>query len=283
MADLDLFRDFRRSVAGPTDDAQRRAAARLASAMEQEHGRGTRIPRLVRERPGRTVLAFAALVGAATAALFVSSPWKASPGFLERAEAALTPPAGTVVHMRWQETRSSTDATCKVTFAPSDMWIDVVPPYRYRGIVSELPDPTDPSPCVQGPTIEGGGTLDPKPVRGYLGPMDPTATYRKALENGMARDEGQTEIDGQIVEHIRVDDPNACPLAPDCEPIDVYVDPTTFHPVLMDNPNGRAPDGSRFRSVVRYLTYEYLPGTAANRALADIRAEHPARGSRTDG
>jgi hypothetical protein len=55
----------------------------------------------------------------------------------------------------------------------------------------------------------------------------------------------------------------------------VYVDPTTFHPVRIDNPNGLAPDGARFRSVVRYLTYEYLPGTAANRALADIRAQHP--------
>ena len=27
--------------------------------------------------------------------------------------------------------------------------------------------------------------------------------------------------------------------------------------------------------VLHYLTYEYLPGTAENRKLADIRARHP--------
>jgi hypothetical protein len=53
----------------------------------------------------------------------------------------------------------------------------------------------------------------------------------------------------------------------------VFVDPETFHPVRIENPNGNAP-GGRFTSVIRYLTYEYLPGTAENRALADIR-QHP--------
>jgi hypothetical protein len=42
-------------------------------------------------------------------ALLLTAPWSSSPGFLQRAEAALTPPAGTVLHMKWQLTTTSTD------------------------------------------------------------------------------------------------------------------------------------------------------------------------------
>ena len=59
-----------------------------------------------------------------------------------------------------------------------------------------------------------------------------------------------------------------------------YVDPETFHPVQFEWPNGfhiRPPDGPElnFDLVGRSLTYEYLPRTAANVALADIRAKYP--------
>ena len=39
MDELDLFRNFRRGVATPSADAQRRAFARLASALEEATGR----------------------------------------------------------------------------------------------------------------------------------------------------------------------------------------------------------------------------------------------------
>jgi len=39
MDELDLFRNFRRGVAAPSPDAQRRASARLASAFEEPMGR----------------------------------------------------------------------------------------------------------------------------------------------------------------------------------------------------------------------------------------------------
>lgn len=274
MVELDVFRHFRSGVAEPSADARERASVRLATAIQGGPRRTTSILRPVRERPGRVTLAFTAVAGATAVALFVSVPWKSSPGVLERAQAALTPPAGTVVHMRWQETRSSTDAACRVTFEPSEMWIDQAPPYRYRGIVNGLPVQGDPSPCASGPPIEGGGKLEPPPVRGYLGPGDPAAAFREALENGTARDEGQTQLDGRTVERIRFTDPRGCFVPePDCEPMTVFVDPETFYPVRIVNPNGNAPSG-RFSSDVRYLTYEYLPGNAENRALADIR-QHP--------
>ena len=63
-------------------------------------------------RRGYIVIACAALVGVSAIALFVSAPWKASPGFLERAQAALAPPAGTVLHMKWELGLGSIDRTC---------------------------------------------------------------------------------------------------------------------------------------------------------------------------
>ena len=84
------------------------------------------------------------------------------------------------------------DASCTVTFAPSEAWFDQDPPHRGRGIVTFLPDPADPSPCKSGPPVEGGGTRDTKesfifvppntlqPIRGgYLGPIDPSLRFEK--------------------------------------------------------------------------------------------------------
>jgi hypothetical protein len=52
----------------------------------------------------------------------------------------------------------------------------------------------------------------------------------------------------------------------------VYVDSDTFYPV---ETGGQAGVGKPVRVVTLYLTFEYLPRTAANLALTDIRAQHP--------
>ena len=57
---------------------------------------------------------------------------EASPGFLERAKAALAPPAGTVLHMKWEEGVGSIDRTCvftrfgpgMVSRGPHEAWVD---------------------------------------------------------------------------------------------------------------------------------------------------------------
>jgi len=286
MDELDLFRDFRRGVAAPSGDAQRRASARLTSAIEGRHARGTGVARLIRRRPGRTALAFAALAGVTAAALFVSTPWKSSPGFLERAQAALTPPAGTVLHMRWQATSSSAEYSCTVTHPVGEMWIDQAPPHRYRGRLGLPPLSQDPRRLACGSVTprEVGGTLDtqvpgPSGEPRYAGPPDPAAMLRQAISDGRAHDEGKTELDGRTVERIRVDPPDDC-FVPGCERdrIYLYVDPETFYPVQAEFTGGAFVllDGTvvRVDNVTRWLTYEYLPGTPANRALADIRA-HP--------
>jgi hypothetical protein len=53
-------------------------------------------------------------------------------------------------------------------------------------------------------------------------------------------------------------------------PTYAYVDPETFYPVEIHHPEFLG-----VRSVVRFLTFEYLPRTPANLELTDIRAQHP--------
>ena len=106
-----------------------------------------------------------------------------------------------------------------------------------------------------------------------------TTELRDAIREGNARVEDTTERDGRPVVRIRIDGPTNCPV-PGCEedPWYMYVDPDTFYPVRMESPHGylRTFEGiARFSTVQQYVTFQYLPRTAANAALADIRTQHP--------
>jgi hypothetical protein len=300
MDDLDLFRDFRSGVAAPSEDARRRAAARLQGAIEGKHRHGVGAMLLVRRRSGRTVLALAALAVVVGTALFVSAPWKNSPGFLERAQAALTPPAGTVLHMRWELGFNSIDPACVFTRSPTgtgwisrgphESWIDQTPPHRFRTIMAWA-DGSGECGSEAVKRDESGGDFDsgeelffvpPDTLAVWpLGkggrPPDPVKELRTAISAGRAHREGRTQLDGRIVERIRVDPPANCPKC-SREPSYTYVDPDTFYLVRRESPSLTARAGGavvQFRIVERYLTYEYLPRTAANVKLANIRAQHP--------
>lgn len=275
MDELDLFRDFRAGVAAPSDDAQRRASARLARAAGEQTPRAG-VLRLVTKRPGYSALALATLAGATAAALFLSAPWNDSPGFLERAQAALAPRAGTILHMKWEVTSTSTDPACTVERGPNEIWIDQAPPHRYRAVLSDVPPIPATSDllsraCSSGESFEIGGTLGAtfdtqdrlrfvppimlthEPLRfwvraddplaipgagGIPGPLWAPALLREAIGAGHAHDEGETQVDGRTLRRIRVEPPYACPL-PSCsrEPSYVYVDPETFFPVQAEGPN----------------------------------------------
>ena len=99
---------------------------------------------------------------------------------------------------------------------------------------------------------------------------------RDAISAGTAHDEGKTQLDGRTVERIRVDppSPSACPSCPQ-EPQYDYVDPETYYPVKVDGPGSTGVPGLKLRVVMRILAFEYLPRTAANLALTNIRAQHP--------
>jgi hypothetical protein len=98
---------------------------------------------------------------------------------------------------------------------------------------------------------------------------------RDALSAGEAVDEGKALLDGRTVERIRLG--GRCATCPNM-PTYAYVDPQTFDPIETDGPvvfqvPGRP--AATLHSVTHVLTYEYLPTTAANLALTNIRAQHP--------
>ena len=96
-------------------------------------------------------------------------------------------------------------------------------------------------------------------------PPDPVTELREAISAGRAHLEGRTQLDGRTVERIRIDSTYAC-FDPDagCASY-AYVDPETFNLVRTE----------RHGIIDRYLTFEYLPRTAANVALANIETQHP--------
>ena len=248
----------------------------------------------------RLLLTAATVAIAVAVALLVTAPWSSSPGFLARAQAALTPPAGTVLHLKWETTSTWTRSFCTVTHAQGEVWIDGAPPHSYRVFLNDLPDPASADPgslgCSSGRPSEIGGTysssltlrfVPPNRLTPYAVPfrfqLDPAAGFREAISAGMAHDEGKTQFDGRTVERIRID----CPPRANCPPESpyVYVDPETFYPVaivvsfyqveIVGGPGTSSHSHVGFRDVVRFSTFEYLPRTAANLALTDIHAQHP--------
>jgi hypothetical protein len=248
----------------------------LLAAAERQH-RQDAVPAARRPFRGhvprpRLLVTSAALAIAAGVALFVTAPWGGSgpPDFLAKAQAALTPPTGTVLHEKWQDTVTSTDPACTTTRV-NEIWVEETPPHRYRALVPALPGASF---CSSAKPVEIGGTLDshqqlmfvPPNALSATGPTlqfpsDPVQTLRDALSAGKAVDEGQTQLDGRTVEHIRIGDTS------------VYVDPQTFHPI---EANGPVVLGAAMaQSVSHVLAYDYLPATTANLALTNICAQHP--------
>jgi hypothetical protein len=240
------------------------------------------------------VLAFAAVAAAAAVALFVSTPWANSPGFLERAQAALTPPAGTILHMKFDAIVTiSGDAACTST-AGHEFWIDTTPPHRFRAIAPRLArDPAGVYSCPDTIPTEVGGLLGGPSLRFVppnmlvpAGPFywsgvdeDPFAGVRKMISEGRAHREGTTQLDGRTVERVRIDPapPASCPAPArghcPTEPEYWYFDPETLYPVAYDF--ARDPMFPLKRDRWRYREYEYLSRTDDNLALTDIRAQHP--------
>lgn len=276
----------------------------LLAAAERQHRHTAVHARRWRGR-GRTRLLLTAAtmaIGTAVALLF-TAPWSNSPSFLARAQAALTPRAGMILHEKWQLRSASTDPACTVTRDPSEIWIDQTPPSRYRLLMNDSHDPATYDPralacssrtsrrdeLLPSPSVgtELAGTLDPPWTIMFVPPNtlrraplvspfppDPVTDLREAIGAGRAHDEGKTQLHGRTVERIRLDPPS-CPSFRRCpsEPIYAYVEPETFYPIQTETDFYIA--GVRVHVVTRFLTFEYLPRTDANLALTDIKAQHP--------
>jgi hypothetical protein len=284
----------------------------LLAAAERQH-RHTAVHagrRRWRGHPGRTrlLLTAATIAIAAAVALLFTAPWSNSPSFLARAQAALTPSAGMILHEKWQLTSASTDPACTVTRDPSEIWIDETPPSKYRVLMNDFHDPATDDPgalacstrtsrsdeLLPSPSLgasELAGTLDPpwtimfvppNTLRSaplvFVFPPDPVTELREAIGAGRAHDEGKTQLHGRTVERIRLDPPYCPSFRPrfrpcPSEPIYAYVEPETFYPIQTEADFYVA--GVRVHVVTRVLTFEYLPRTDANLALTDIKAQHP--------
>jgi hypothetical protein len=103
---------------------------------------------------------------------------------------------------------------------------------------------------------------------------DPVSVLRAALAEGRAHEAGVTDHEGLSLLRIDLDLPKHLPA--DAPPLPAnapvfhreayaYVEPETFRPIEI----------VFGRDTYRFLAYEYLPASAANRALTDIRARHP--------
>ncbi len=255
----------------------------LLAAAERQH-RQDAVPadqRPLRRRVPRPrlLVTSATLAIAAGVALFVTDPWGGSPDFLAKAQAALTPPTGTVLHVRYRPGRPRGIRRDQCAIG-SEFWIDQTPPYRYRTL-RPFPVPAFCSSSIT--TAEIGGTLRPRRALRFVPPntlraqqlggqplfRDPVQRLRYALRAGTAVDDGQTQLDGRTVQRIRI---QRIRIADESW----YVDPQTFYPIEVHQcqpPGDLPPD--RCRSVISILAYEYLPPTTANLALTNIRAQHP--------
>lgn len=120
------------------------------------------------------------------------------------------------------------------------------------------------------------GASLPGPHRGTIEDgADPVGVLRAAIAEGRAREAGSRRFDGRTVERIDFELPkdppaDAPPLPADAPKIHAeapyaYVEPESFHPVEI----------VFGRDTYRFLAYEYLPASAANRALASVSAQHP--------
>jgi hypothetical protein len=250
---------------------------------------------LERARPGRSrrgafaprrrfAVAIAVLATAVAVALGVTTPWTHAPGIIDkhivaRAEAALTLPAGTVLHMKWEDAEAGNPTT--TTF---EIWLGH--DGLYHGFVTD---------GATGQRVEIGGTedlrrsveYDPRTNAigtGLVNGMsysigDDVAVLRKELAKGMATADGETTIDGQRVARIRLHS-----IGLDCKPVVDYlfVDPKTFYPVeyrvtVFASRGSTTPHVTYARAplVRRFRTFERLPATPANRRLTSITALHP--------
>jgi hypothetical protein len=277
-------------------DPVRELKRELLAAAERQHRRtAPDTGRSGGSHPRRNRLLLAAAAAAAVAAsLLLTTPWTSSPSFVERAEAALRPPAGTILHQKWVVTTTSVAFGCAVRHRPNESWLDQVPPHRYRILLNVPPPPATSRLALacgnpMGPEL--GGTRDSSTAVEFVAPntllprsrvglpIDPVADLRQRLAAGTAHEVGRTTWQGRTVERIRLDrEPGCasrgCPWAPF---LNWYVDPDTLQPVGMQGIGGIGTPGRsiRLRVVVHFVAYEYLPRTAENLALTDIRAQHP--------
>lgn len=275
MDELDLFRSFRAAAAPPSTGAAAAARAAVASALEREAARAGR--RTLPRRPLVLTLS-AALAVALAVVLALVAPWSGGPSIVDRAAAAIVQGSDTVLHQRVEMTSTNLATGAALGRHTLELWLDGAAPHRYRAFFQ---------PPFTSRTLEVGGsaaslhaavyrpatnTFDTHSLQLRITGVNALDVIRQALASGDAVPQGTTQLDGRRVLRILVH--GSGPKRTDEV---YYVDPQTYDPVEIDG-QGFLVDGAKryhVSTVERFLTFEFLPRTAANLRLTDIRAMHP--------
>jgi hypothetical protein len=218
--------------------------------------------RAVRRRtPTRLALGSAAVAAAAALALLLvvgtagsGGPAAADAAIIHHAVQAVTPPPDHILHTEVVGVQSGVPVM-------AESWQETSAPFASRGMKGE--------PGHQGEFGDDGRTsfeYDPSTNTIHEQPdssaptfADPLSQVRSELAGGQAQVAGTAVIDGVAL--YKVDLPHG---------LVGYFDQTDYHPRYLDDPQR---DGSVIR--LRIVAYEYLPMTAANRALLSVTAQHP--------
>jgi hypothetical protein len=242
-----------------------------------------------RRRLRRAAAVLAIGAAAAAAALTITAPWRDGPSILERAGAAIRgPSASEVLSMRF---RTRQWGCCRyLGGGDTRLWVEGTVPRHFRALF----------PGAGAPLDEGGGTLESGSIRSLMRydrstntleqlstgshvsttNWDPVAIVREAFATGNARVTGRANLGGRPAIRIvlTVRDVRGAPGR-----AIYYVDPQSYRPLEIDYahlielkfPFEPVFGNGLYRIRLRFLDYEYLPATPANRRLADIRAMHP--------
>jgi hypothetical protein len=290
-----LWRRFSRQLP-PDDDLDWRDVLGRAG-LDEDASRGE--PRRPQRRQSHwrppLVAGLVAGVLAACASLLVVSPWRGGSAeaatIQRRAAALLGYRAGLIEYRKVRETytffaRGKGAAKARTEVVSSESWSETAAPFRSRRLVS-----------YDGHTLESGaggnGCHSPRyvfdPASGtlyrsrYTGvcvgsprPVGPAAQVRDELAAGALEPAGTTTIAGRTVYRFRMPDSYydkrlRATIVRDSTNAFLYVDARDYRTVRVVWTSTSA----GYRDRLDYLDWTYLPASATNRALSDIRAQHP--------
>jgi hypothetical protein len=250
-----LERDLRMLAEPREGDESLRVAIR-AQLTATPHPRRLRRPLGIRLTVGLTAVTAAAAVGvfAFVGTSGSGGPAIADAAIVHHALRAVTPPAHKILHVEVMGVQDGVRVM-------AESWQETSPPYAGRGIKGEVGH--------QGESADNGRTTfvyDPSTNTIYERPdavpptfTDPAALVRRELSNGRAQVAGPVVIAGARL--YKLDLPHG---------LVAYVNVSNYRLRYLDDPQR---GGGIVR--LRVAAYQYLPMTAANRALLSVTAQHP--------
>jgi hypothetical protein len=233
----------------------------LRAAVEADLGRHRRHRRHLRRG-----IAFGTPAGLAALGLSLALVLGAGSGLssadaaiLASAQAALTPPPGSVFHVAATITVGSSPAQ------PYALWTSGSS-YRFIKFGYEA--------AWNGSTLSSYDAATNTIYVGVYSPpghtVDVAATIRSLISSGQAHVDGSTVVDGDPAYVLSL---SGLPAGSGLANGTYDVAKSNYHPLLLRTTvaceQGQCPE------TVQYQTYEYLPRTAANLSLLDLSTQHP--------